>query len=113
MMADPDDDDMASRRALLTDYWRNILSGNLDAVENIDQSDEDRAKQREYEVKSRVKTIIQDELPQDVDILVEHQPDLYAELIDAVVTDDGLRVLREQHPEVLDELEAAVDEADD
>lgn len=60
-------------RALLTDTERNRLSG-----------EEDVEKQRLYESKSRVKRRITEQLPEDVEILAEHHPDLLDELREVV-----------------------------
>lgn len=60
-------------RALLTDTERKRLSG---------ESDEE--KQRIFESKSRVRKRINDELPKDIEILAEHQPDIFKELQEIV-----------------------------
>jgi hypothetical protein len=56
-------------RALLTDTERERLSGESDAEE-----------QRIFESKSRVKRRINEELPEDVEILSKNHPELYEAL---------------------------------
>jgi hypothetical protein len=60
-------------RALLTDTERERLSGSADAED-----------QRVFESKSRVKKRINEELPKDVEILAENQPELF-DLLQSVV----------------------------
>jgi hypothetical protein len=64
-------------RALLTDTERARLSGEDDAED-----------QRRYESISRVRRRINQQLPQDVEILAEHHPDLLTELREVVCEDD-------------------------
>lgn len=82
-------------RALLAEARRKILSGEL----------EDIRRERVWEVKSRVRPIIHEELPIDVEIFIEHHPDLYAELVEEVLTEDGLEVLRDEDPELFGDLQ--------
>jgi hypothetical protein len=60
-------------RALLTDTERERLSGSADAED-----------QRIFESKSRVKRRIDEELPKDVEILADNQPELF-DLLQSVV----------------------------
>jgi hypothetical protein len=60
-------------RALLTDTERERLSGTADVED-----------QRVFESKSRVKKRIGEELPKDVEILADHQPELF-DLLQSVV----------------------------
>jgi len=68
------DDQMSRRRALLTDRERELIA------------DESNDNQR-YVAISRVRNKIEDELPEDIELLREHHPKLLAEL-EAVVCDD-------------------------
>ena len=61
--------DMARRRALLTDRERELLAGV-----NVDE------KNYQYQAATRVRNKINDELPQDMEVLEEHHPELYEEL---------------------------------
>lgn len=62
------------RRALLTNRERELIA---------DESEEDPR----YVAISRVRNKIQDELPEDVELLREHHPGLFEELRDAVCKD--------------------------
>ena len=66
---------MSRRRALLTDRERELVS------------DED-AEDPRYVAVSRIRTKINEELTEDVEILKDHHPDLYDELRDVVCEDD-------------------------
>jgi len=72
-MADTASEQMAKRRALLTDAEREILAGERDVKDNY-----------RYSVESRVRTRIRDELPRDVSTLEEYYPELFGELHDVV-----------------------------
>ena len=63
---------MAKSRALLTETEREQIAG-------------DHGDERRYQATSRARARIRDELETDVEILKEHNPELYAELRDAVV----------------------------
>lgn len=67
---------MGRYRALMTDTDRSYISGSEDATDN-------QRHQAVYRVRSR----ITDELPQEVEILKEHRPDLLEELR-AVICDE-------------------------
>lgn len=75
-MSATDPEGMAQGRALLTDGERRHISG---------ESGND---QRKYEAVSRVRSRIEDELTEDVELLEEHHPDLLAELREVVCTDE-------------------------
>jgi len=66
--------DVTRRRALLTDRERELLK------------DEDAENQR-YVAISRVRTKIKEELTEDLEILQQHHPDLYDELLKVVCED--------------------------
>lgn len=66
---------MAKTRALLTDTDREYLTG--------ESGDEKR-----YQSASRVRRRIQEELPEDIELLEEHHPDLLDELRDAVCNNE-------------------------
>lgn len=68
--------DMGRYRALMTDTDRDYLAGEGDP------SDSQRH-QSAYRVRSR----IQDELPQEIELLREHRPDLLEELREVVCDD--------------------------
>jgi hypothetical protein len=59
-------------RALLTDRQREILA------------DPDVDPDRRYQAVSRIRRRIQNELREDCELLEEHHPDLYTELLDVV-----------------------------
>lgn len=67
---------MAKTRAIMTDTERERIAG-LEDVEEI----------KRYQAISRVRRRIQEELTFDVEILEEHEPELYQELVDAVCPD--------------------------
>ena len=75
MQAEPQTD-MARRRALLTDRERELLAGV-----NVDE------KNYQYQAATRVRNKINDELPQDMEVLEEHHPELYEELREVVCDD--------------------------
>lgn len=64
---------MARTRALMTKAER-------DQIANKDETDENRR----YQAISRVRSRIQEELSQDVEILEQHHPELFEELRDVV-----------------------------
>jgi len=68
--------DMARRRALLTDRERELLAGV-----NVDE------KNYQYQAVARVRNKIKDELPEDMEVLEEHHPELYEELREVVCDD--------------------------
>jgi hypothetical protein len=65
---------MAKTRALLTETEREQIAG-------------DHGEERRYQATSRVRRRIHEELPQDVDLLKRHHPDLLEELRDAVCSE--------------------------
>lgn len=70
---------MAKSRALLTETEREQIAG-------------EHGKDRRYQATSRVRSRIEDELPQDVAVLREHHPELLEELREAIcegVSDSG------------------------
>ncbi|WP_246022896.1 hypothetical protein [Halosimplex halophilum] len=69
---------MGRYRALMTDTDREYISGEGDATEH----------QRQQSV-TRVRSRIQDEIPQDIEILREHRPDLLEELREVVCEGEG------------------------
>lgn len=69
--------DMGRRRALLTDRERELIS------------DEDADNQR-YVAISRVRTKIQEELPQDLELLAKHHPELLEELQNTVLKEGSI-----------------------
>jgi hypothetical protein len=75
MQTQANEGDMGRRRALLTDRERELIA------------DEDEEDQR-YVAISRVRTKIHDELPEDIELLQEHHPDLYEELRE-IVCEEG------------------------
>ncbi len=68
---------MVFRRALMTKRERELIEGDDDADD------------LRYQAVSRVRRKIEDELTTDAEILREHHPELYAELQDAVCSDDS------------------------
>ncbi|HET7323740.1 MAG TPA: hypothetical protein VFJ06_05355 [Halococcus sp.] len=64
---------MARRRALLTDRERELLAG-----ENVEEEN------YRYQAVSRVRNKIEDELPEDIELLREHHPQLLEELREVV-----------------------------
>jgi len=66
---------MGTYRAILTEREREILTGEADVSQDY-----------VYQIRTRVRNKI-DRLAEDVDILEEYQPDLFAELQDVL---DGL-----------------------
>ena len=66
---------MARGRALITEGERRQLAG-------------EKGEQRRYEAVSRVRARIRDELPNDVEALKEHHPDLLEELREVVCPDE-------------------------
>lgn len=95
-------DVMARRRALLTDRERELIAD--------DDPDEENYR---YQAISRVRNKIQDELPEDVDILEEHHPKLLGELREAVCrhTADVETVTKElEYEQQIAELEEEVEE---
>lgn len=68
--------DMA-RRALLTDRERELIAEEDTEEENY-----------RYQAISRVRNKIEDELPQDVELLREHHPQLLSELREVVCDDE-------------------------
>jgi hypothetical protein len=75
-MPDTVSEQMAKRRALLTEAEREILAGERDVKDNY-----------RYSVESRVRTRIRDELPGDVETLREHYPEIF-EAIQEVVCEN-------------------------
>jgi len=71
MPTQPNTLDMSRRRALLTDRERELIA-DMDAEDS------------RYVAISRVRTKIQEELPQDVELLKENHPGLFEELQEVV-----------------------------
>lgn len=67
---------MAKTRALLTETDREYITGA-------------GGDDRKYQSASRIRRRIQEELPEDVEILEEHHPELLAELREVVCEDGG------------------------
>lgn len=76
-MPDTASEQMAKRRALLTDAEREILGEEREVKDNY-----------RYSVESRVRTRIRDELPGDVETLREHYPEIYDALQEVVCEDE-------------------------
>lgn len=91
-MAGCDDSDMSGERAILT-------PSRKDVFENMEEKEE-----RFRVEKSKVKALLEDSLPEDVDILVENVPDLYVLLLEQVVTKEGIEVLAQTDDEKLAEI---------
>jgi len=72
-MCDGSVDTMGRTRALLTKTDRQQIANEEEFSEN-----------KRYQAISRVRNRIQDELPEDVEVLREHHPELYEELRDVV-----------------------------
>lgn len=68
---------MSRRRGLLTDRERELMK----------DPDEDEMDYR-YQAASRIRTKIEEELAEDVEILEEHHPELLRELQDVVCDDE-------------------------
>ncbi len=75
MALEPDNQEMARRRAMLTDTERELL-------------DADEKSDRYYQAVSRVRRKINEELTEDVRLLEENHPELLTELRDVVCEDD-------------------------
>jgi len=69
------DQDMARRRAMLTDTERELL-------------DADEKSDRYYQAVSRIRRKINEELTEDIRLLDENHPELLGELRDVVCEDD-------------------------
>lgn len=67
---------VARTRALLTENDREVLAG--------EKGDQNRQRNVKWEVESR----IEDELVSDVEVLQNHQPDLYDKLCEIVCEDN-------------------------
>lgn len=71
MALEPDNQEMARRRAILTDTERELL-------------DADEKSDRYYQAVSRIRRKINEELTEDVQLLEENHPDLLEELQEVV-----------------------------
>lgn len=67
---------MAKSRAVLTETEREQIAG-------------EHGDDRKYQATSRARRRIKEELPRDVEILKEHNPDLLDELREVVCSDEG------------------------
>lgn len=67
---------MTEQRALLTETERLILSGEKEVKDNY-----------RYSVESRVRTRLREQLPDDVELIRENQPEMFEILIEAVCAD--------------------------
>jgi len=76
-MPDSVSEQMAKRRALLTEAEREILGGDRDVKDNY-----------RYSVESRVRTRIRNELPDDVETLREHYPEIFEEMQSLICDDE-------------------------
>jgi hypothetical protein len=74
---------MADGRALLTDREREILAGEADVSDNY-----------RYKVESTARHRVR-QIEQDVEVLREHYPEIFADLQSAVCGNDGGDGLRE------------------
>jgi hypothetical protein len=83
-------------RALLTQRRREILQGDYDEIDRL------------YEERSRIRKIITHHLTDDVEILLDDESDLYAQLVATVVTEDGIDQLRDEHPDVFESLRSDI-----
>lgn len=61
-------------RALLTDHDRNVYGGEVD----VDDS-------RRWEKNSRVRSRINDELPEDLKLLLQNEPELYFDVLEVTL----------------------------
>ena len=75
-MGQADTAPMAKSRALITDTERERIAGEADVEDS-----------KRYQAISRVRRRINEELPQEIELLEEHHPDLLAELRDVVCED--------------------------
>lgn len=76
-MPDSVSEQMAKRRALLTEAEREILGGDRDVKDNY-----------RYSVESRVRTRVRNELRVDIETLREHYPEIFEEIQDMVCDDE-------------------------
>jgi len=76
-MGQPISTPMAKSRGLITLTERERISGEADVK-----------KAKEYQAVSRIRRRIHEELPEEIDLLEEHHPELLAELRE-VVCEDG------------------------
>lgn len=67
---------MARGRGLMTDYERESLAG-------------EHGDQRKYEAASRVRARIKEEVSEDIELMLEHNPDLLEDLRDVVCENGG------------------------
>jgi len=95
-MAGSDASDMDPARALLTQRRQEVLQGDYDDNKRL------------YEERSRIRKILDEQLTEDVEILIEDDSDLYAQLIEIVLSEKGIEHLREDHPEVFDSLRSDI-----
>jgi len=65
---------MARTRALMTETEREQIAG-------------EHGKDRKYQATSRVRRRIQEELPKDIELLMEHHPELLGELQEIVCSE--------------------------
>jgi hypothetical protein len=75
MALEPDNQEMARRRAMLTDTERELL-------------DTDEKSDRYYQAVSRIRRKINEELTEDVQLLEENHPDLLEELQEVVCDEE-------------------------
>lgn len=88
-------------RALLTDHDRDVYAGDVD----VDNS-------TRYEKNSRVRKRINEELPRDLELLLENEPALFLDALEVVLeTGDQANILsglRDRRPDLADELVEAL-----
>lgn len=87
---------MDPARALLTQRRQEVLQGDYDDNKRL------------YEERSRIRKILDEQLTEDVEILIEDESDLYAQLVEIVLSEKGIKHLREDYPEVFDSLQSDI-----
>lgn len=95
---------MAKRsRALLTDHDRDVYTGDVEADNST-----------RYEKNSRVRSRIEDELPEDLTILRDAEPSLYLDAMEVVleqaVEDGSLEELADRRPDLVASISETGDE---
>ena len=75
-MPDPTSVGMAKSRGLITDTEAERIAGEVEVEDS-----------KRYQAISRVRRRVKQQLPQDIELLEEHHPDLLAELREVVCED--------------------------
>jgi len=76
-MGQPQQRDMAKSRGLITDTERDRISGEADVEDS-----------KRYQAVSRVRRRINEELPEEIELLEEHHPKLLEELREVVCEEE-------------------------